>query len=114
MSLMPGAQNAQVDPRKLKYLVTSGKARFFTDHGFHPNREMEWIAALRWHPQLNHIENVYQTVHGVKYTVRCSLPSPDGRNPCAFTVWMVDAGQSVPRFVTGYASPPRNNVPLSP
>jgi hypothetical protein len=50
MSFIPGARNAQVDPRKLRYLVTSGKARFFTDHGFDPSREAEWIAALRQHP----------------------------------------------------------------
>jgi hypothetical protein len=37
----------------------------------------------------------------------CTLsnPSPDGRNPCALTVWIIDAGQEHPRFVSGYASP---------
>jgi hypothetical protein len=31
--------------------------------------------------------------------------TPNGRNPCVLTVWMVDAGHSNPRFVTGYANP---------
>jgi hypothetical protein len=105
VTFVPDARNARVDPRKLIYLVTSQKAGFFIAHGFDPGRPEEWIAALRQHPVRNRIENVFPTAHGVKYTVRCTLPSPNGRNPCAFTVWMVDAGQSEPRFVTGYASP---------
>jgi hypothetical protein len=104
VSFVPDAQNASVDPRKLTYLVSGGKAGF-SAHGFNPGRPDEWIAALRQHPLLNRIENTCPSVHGVKYTVRCSLPPPNGRNPCAFTVWMFDAGRSVPRFVTGYASP---------
>jgi len=106
VTFVPAAEIARVDPRKLTYLVTSQKAGSFIAHGFDPVRPEECIAALRQHPVLNRIENVYPKVHGVKYTVRCTLPSPDGRNPCAFAVWMVDAGRSVPRFVTGYASPP--------
>lgn len=103
---LPNAEDARVDPRKLAYLQASGKLKFFEMHGFDRSRPAELIAALKTHPLRNPVEQVIPAPpHGVKYTVRCSIPSPDGRDPCALTVWIIDAGQTVPRFVSGYASP---------
>ena len=105
MSFLP--YPTSVDPHKIAYLVSSGKAGFFIQHGFDPQRNPnELSAALRNHPIRNHIENTFATGHGIKYTVRCTLESPDGRHPCTFTVWIVDKGTQVARFVTGYASAP--------
>jgi hypothetical protein len=105
VSFLPNATTVRIDPAKLAYLLTSGKAAFFLRHGFDPDRPRQLDAALRQHPVNNRFENMIIGVHGVKFTVRCSLPSPDGRNPCAFTVWIFDPGTTEARFVTGYASP---------
>ncbi len=105
MTFLPNANNVEIDPRKLTYLLTTGKAKFFILHGFDSGRPMELDAALRAHPLRNPIENSFQTVHGTKYTVRCSFPSPDGRNPCILSTWIIDAGKTHPRLVTAYASP---------
>ena len=106
MSFLPNAQNVHIDSPKLTYLlINPKKAGFFIHHGFEPSRPQELDAALRAHPIQNQIENTFHTVHGEKYTVRCTMPSPDRRNPCTFTVWIVDPGQGIARFVTGYASP---------
>lgn len=106
MSFLPDVQNVYIDPPKLTHLLTHpSKARFFTLHGFDPSRPHELDAALRKHPTQNRVESVIQSPNGEKFTIRCSMPSPDGRNPCALTVWIIATGQSRARFVTGYASP---------
>jgi hypothetical protein len=105
VSFVPNARSVRISPAKLTYLLTSGKAGFSIRHGFDAGRPVELEAALRQHPIINPFENRFVTVHGVKFTVRCALPSPDGRNPCMFTVWIFDSRTTEARFVTGYASP---------
>jgi hypothetical protein len=107
VSFLPNAANLFIDPQKLTYLLqtNSGKAKFFARFGFHPSRPLELDAALRQHPVRNHYYNVVHTTHGTKYEIRCSIPTPDRRNPCVRTFWIIDAGHQVPRFVTSYASP---------
>ena len=92
MSFVPNAGSAYVDPQKLTYIFNSGKGKFFILHGFDPSRPQELAAALREHVMVNPYQGVFPSVHGVKYTVRGPLTSPDGRNPNAFSVWMIDAG----------------------
>jgi hypothetical protein len=113
---LPNAEQAQIDPRKLVYLHTAGKMRFFEMHGFDRDRPEELVSALKGHPLRNAIERVIPAPpHGVKYTARCSIVSPDGRDPCVLTVWIIDTGQSQPRFVSGYASPvPAPEFPALP
>jgi hypothetical protein len=107
VSFLPNPYNVRIDLPKLIYLLTTdlGKAKFFALHGFDPSRPKELDAALRKHPVLHPFENMNLTPHGAKYTIRCSLPSPDGRNPCARSVWIFDLGHSEARFVTAYARP---------
>jgi hypothetical protein len=106
VTVLPAGNNLRIDLRKLVFLLTSGKARCFTYHGFSLLRPSELDTALRVHPVTNQVEDIVLTVHGVKFTGRCSLPSPDGRNPCTLTVWIVDPGRTQARFVTAYASQP--------
>ncbi len=105
MNSVPNAASAYVDSQKLTYIFNSGKGKFFILHGFDPSRPQELAAALRDHAAAHQYQNAFPSVHGVKYTVRGPLTSPDGRNPNALSVWMVDAGGAVPRLVTAYASP---------
>lgn len=44
--------------------------------------------------------------YGETYVVRCSLGTPDGRNPCIITVWIVQKSDPNPRLVTAYAHQP--------
>jgi hypothetical protein len=106
VTILPAADTLQIDARKLVYLLTSGKAGFFISHGFSLLRPSELDAALRLHRVRNQVEDTFPTVHGVKFTVRCSLPSPDRRDPCPLTVWIVDPCRTQARFVTAYASRP--------
>ena len=55
--------------------------------------------ALKRHPIDNAVESTQQNGFGAKFLVRCTVRTPDGRNPCILTVWMVD-GPGAARFVT--------------
>ena len=77
------------------------KARFFLHCGFSPADWRTMAEALAEHPVLNPVESTTATRYGAKYVVRCSLATPDGRNPCVVTVWMKD-GDAPPRLVTAY------------
>lgn len=102
---LPNLHQAQIHPDKLSYLLTTGKARFFTAHGFDPRHKEGLEEALRSHPARNPSSDPVVTIHGTKYVVSCSMPSPDGRDPCTLSVWIVDHGKTIPRFVTAYANP---------
>ncbi|MBC7637334.1 MAG: hypothetical protein H7251_17230 [Acetobacteraceae bacterium] len=79
-----------------------GKARRFTQYGFERADWTHLASALRNHSLNNQIATATRSPHGTKYVVKCSLRSPDHRNPCAMSIWMVETGQNIPRFVTAY------------
>jgi hypothetical protein len=105
--LRPQCGNASIDPRKLTYLLVdhAGKANFFRLFGFDPRRTLGLAAALRWHIRRRHYDRDIPTRHGMKYEVKCSMSTPDRRNPCILSISIVDAGQTVLRLVTAYANP---------
>lgn len=111
---LPGAQlsnvhNAYVADAKVRdYLLdpnhprNGGKARFFQRFGF---AQQHWTAlqnALRIHPQVNPVTKVPPNPYGTRYTVRCSLLSSDGRNPCITTIWVMDSLSNTPELVTAH------------
>jgi hypothetical protein len=75
-----------------------GKAAFFNRFGFTQLSS----TALRIHPQANPVIRVMPNPYGTKYLVECSLLSPDGRNPCIHTVWIIDPSGTAPRLVTAF------------
>jgi hypothetical protein len=40
--------------------------------------------------------------HGMKYVVDGEIPTPLGSRVTLRTIWIIDAGQQHPRFVTAY------------
>jgi hypothetical protein len=114
MSQLPGAANATIDDAKVtQYLLNpahsiraAGKARFFTAHGFSRAKWEELKRALLDHPQTNAVTANATTLFGEKYEVSCSLVTPDGRNPCVVSIWIVEPPDLNPRFVTAYPNPP--------
>ena len=111
MSHIPNAASASIDDAKTKdYLLNlgnlqnRGKAGLFGAFSFTREGWRALASALLLHPLENEAVEAVPSIHGVKWVVRCSLRTPDGRNPCLTSVWIVDAGQSRPRFVTAYAA----------
>ena len=97
-----------MSPRKVTdYLLAAAhpkggaKARFFRAFGFEGGRSELLITALFDHPIRNAVADVVEGPFGAKYIVRCALETPDGRNPCVVSVWIVEADRR-PRLVTAY------------
>jgi hypothetical protein len=106
---LPGREKAYVPPSKMEgYLLSSThlvgrvKARFFRSIGFDETN----LDLLEQHLlAIAHSEEVTEVAvspHGTKYVIEGAIPTLDGRYVRVRTVWIIDAGQDSPRFVTAY------------
>ena len=106
---LPEAESVSVDLEKLTGYVLSeshpigrSKARFFRGIGFN---ESNATLLQRGLMEIAKSEAVVQRVasrHGMKYVVDGEIPTPLGSRVRLRTIWIVDAGQPHPRFVTAY------------
>jgi hypothetical protein len=101
------AQRTVAKPKITDYLlkkrheIGGPKAAFFSSFGFVTEQWPEMAEALIAHPERNSVEMTIPTPYGTKFVVRCTLETPDGRNPCIRTVWM-DEGKGSAALVTAY------------
>ena len=109
MSQLPNAASALVDDVKVRdYLLNgnnpqnAGKAALFERSGFDPLRWDILADALRAHPLQNEVVRTVPSPHGIKYVVECMIKTPDGRNPCMISVWIIENGRDLARLVTAY------------
>lgn len=75
---------------------------FFRAFGFSVDPSGILMAALIAHPDLNPVEEVRTDQWGTRYVVRCNVETPDRRNPCVLTVWIVPPGQVEATLVAAY------------
>ena len=82
--------------------VGKAKARFFHRFGYDESTierlESDFINIAQSHD----VTEVATTAHGTKYIMDGFLNTPIGRQVLVRTVWIVDAGQDRPRFVTAH------------
>ncbi len=78
------------------------KAAFFRAFGFAPAAWEKLASALRRHAGENDVAAEEDTPFGRRYSVDGELAGLDGRRPRLRTVWFVENGDVVPRFVTAY------------
>jgi len=104
---MPNAEQAFVPTNKiLRYLLdpanerNQGKAGFFFRFGFTRRSWRRLATALRQHALLYDVVSTETTEYGVKYRIVGALTTPDERNPTVRTLWIVQHGDDMPRFVT--------------
>jgi hypothetical protein len=109
LSRLPNAAAVEVDDVKVRdYLLNPaniqnrGKAGQFRRCGFTRDAWQALSEALRAHGAANLVVQTLSSPHGVKFVVQCHLATPDGRNPCLTSVWIIDAGAERPRLVTAY------------
>ena len=108
MTFMPGIERSILHIQKVTdYLLNRdhsrgrSKCQFFEAFGCRPDRPDQLAGALRRHPRDNVVAEALETAFGQRYVIKCSLPSPDGCNPCIVSVWQASADGS-PRFITAY------------
>ena len=106
---LPKAHLTRIDQEKITdYLLSSAnprgraKAGFFLSFGFSAARWEELAEALRRHAASHAVARVLETACGPRYHVDGEIETPDGRNPLVRTVWQIDLGSNVPRFLTAY------------
>ena len=112
MSQLPRVANAILEDRKItQYLLKTvhptgaAKAQFFMSFGFSPTNWAELKSALLQHPRKNPVTSQSSNPFGQKFEVSCSLVTPDGRNPCIISVWIIEPPDLNPRFITAYPNP---------
>lgn len=81
-------------------LAGRGKPGFLTRIGFSADAPAALIAALRAHVRQHEVVGTVETEYGVKYRVDGLLSTPDGRPLRVRTIWQIDHGADVPRFIT--------------
>ncbi len=82
--------------------VGGAKAAFFRSFGFALDRPDVLADALADHPERNPVAGTETSAWGMKYLVRCTIRTPDGRDPCVLSVWFVPPGSNLARLVTAY------------
>jgi hypothetical protein len=109
MAYVPNKERAIVDLAKVSgYLLSRThpigrtKARFFSRFGFRDDAPDRLAQALMDHVSVTPVARTESSVHGTKYRLDGPLTSPDGRNPHVSSVWIIPAGDTIPRFVTAF------------
>jgi hypothetical protein len=70
--------------------------------GFSADSWQELATALLRHAGENEVIKVEESPFGTRYLVEGILFTPDGRKPAMRSVWFIEEGEEVPRFVTAY------------
>jgi hypothetical protein len=103
------ANQAEVPRAKIVlYLLNSehrrgkSKARFFLGRGFHADNWQDVAAALRQHAAENEIAKEEITPLGVRMVVEGVMAMPNGTVAEVRSIWFIERGERVPRFVTAY------------
>ena len=106
---LPNSEHAYVPAEKLTgYLLSDthatgrAKARFFLAHGYHGTAPEELEQALLEIGRFRPVEKEIASPHGTKYIVEGTLKTPKGTTITLRTVWIVEPGDTRPRFVTAY------------
>ncbi len=106
---IPNNQLSVVAPEKItEYLLSSNhetgkhKAQFFSSFGFTIDDIGAFRNALIQHSLERDIDIATDTGFGVKYKLSCEIQTPDKRNPCIITIWIVEAGMKAPKLITAY------------
>lgn len=109
MARIRNADRALIEAAKLRgYLLSPThpvgrfKAIFFRSLGYSVSQWRRLEADLRAHLLENETESHEDTPYGRKFTVRGTLEGPNGKRVELVAVWIMAAGEDVPRFVTAY------------
>ena len=108
---MPNNEQAIVLDKKITdYLLSDSheigkhKADFFKRFGFDLSDVDTFKNSLIQHSIEREIEKTNSSEYGNKYELKCEIQTPDERNPCVVTVWIIENGKQRPTLVTAYPS----------
>jgi hypothetical protein len=106
---LPNSDHSVVDNDKIdKYLLsdvhTDGKhkAAFFKRFGFSNGEPEIIVTSLKEHAIDRDVVGTEDNAQGKKYELVCEFKTPDFRNPCIRSIWIIKHNETFPRFVTAY------------
>ena len=109
---LPHIEQADIPMAKIvEYLLSVthpggfGKALFFRRYGFRTESWEVLAAALRRHAIDHEVRKREVARFGERFVVEGEIATPDGRRPMVRSVWFIERGEEIPRFVTAYPLP---------
>ena len=106
---VPNADRAIVAADKLTGYVLNvshkrggPKARLLLSVGYRSNNPQSLASDLRVQHLSLDVTRIHQSAYGVVYEIEGPITTPSGRAIRFCSVWQVDTGTDVPRFITMY------------
>lgn len=106
---LPNGPSAVIPREKVRdYLLCAthphgrSKAAFFTRFGFSAGSWDVLAMALLRHAADHVVAKTEASPFGTRYVVEGILTTPDARTPEVRSVWFIETGEQIPRFVTAY------------
>jgi len=98
---LPNRRNVYIDPAKLTYLLGHpSKAGWFNLMGFTEDSVRILKNGLLWVGRTQPVIETELTPYGTKYAVEGCIQNAEESLWPVRTIWIIDTGQSAPRFVT--------------
>ncbi|MDW8309425.1 MAG: hypothetical protein RMK20_08640 [Verrucomicrobiales bacterium] len=114
---LPLVDEAEVSrPKIVLYLLNpahragKSKARFFGGHGFTVENWQRLADALRQHARQHEVARQETVPLGIRFVVDGDMTMPDGVVAPNHSVWFIERGEPVPRFVTAYPLKRRQQI----
>lgn len=106
---MPNCELSSVHTDKIqKYLLSDthkdgkSKAVFFKMFGFEQATPDTFRDSLLDHANNREVTKMEENGQGIKYVLECEMETPDERNPCIRTIWIIKSSEKAPKLVTAY------------
>jgi hypothetical protein len=104
---LPNHELAIIEPSKLtNYLLNpihkrgGTKAKLLIQCGYSQDNWQQLEADIRNYHLAAAVDRVRETLYGVRYEIRATLPTPSDRLLSVRTVWQIDTGTTIPRLIT--------------
>lgn len=115
---LPNLENAYIQPQKLTgyllsetHTVGASKAKLLRAFGFDETNVAMLEQELLNIARTQTVQDTISTEHGTKYVIDGSIATPQARLLKLRTVWIIDTGQAIPRFVTARPFKPSQEEP---
>ncbi len=106
---LPNRRRAYIPQEKLSgyllsptHTVGKAKSKFFQAIGFSVAREEDLKQQLLTLARTHEVTNASRSTHGIKYVIEGTLETKAKRKVRIRTIWIIEAHQNNPRFVTAY------------
>ena len=106
---LPRNREAIIPERKITdYLLSEShpvgkaKAKYFRSLGYSERNASQLKEALAAIAVMNEVTELISTPFGTKYIIDGGFSAPKGTRAGVRTVWIMEAGEDLPRFVTAY------------